>query len=80
MTISIDMTVIAALALIAGIAAFFAPRFLGIVVGAGLIVFGVVQLFPDITEVDLKNTLSEIQLEDFGIRDDAGGRKANEPG
>ena len=71
MTVTVDMTLIGVLALIAGIAAFFAPRFLGIMVAAGLVLFGAFQLFPELRNADLGRTISSIELDDLGIVDTA---------
>ena len=67
MTVTLDMTVLAVIALIAGVVAFVAPRLLGYTVGAALVLFAAVQLAPLVSDLDLREAIDKVELSDLGI-------------
>ena len=69
MTFTLNMTMLAVLALLVSIAAFFAPRFLGIMVAIGLFGFAIYQLFPEVRDWRIANAIEEIDFPNVSWRD-----------
>lgn len=78
MTVTLDMTVLAVVALAAGVVAFIVPRLLGYAVGAALLFFAAVQLVPLVSDLDLREAMSQVELSDLGIHTTETNRDATE--